>query len=149
MMQRPTWLALSVLVVLALAMAACGTSAPAATDTTDTTPSAETSPSAADSPSAEPGGETGGDAETVALTGFAFAPEELTISAGTEVTFVNEDAAAHTVTEGTDGTAVDDPIIDEELGGGAETSFTFDEPGTYELTCRFHPTMQMTVVVEG
>ncbi|HEX7195638.1 MAG TPA: plastocyanin/azurin family copper-binding protein, partial [Candidatus Limnocylindria bacterium] len=62
--------------------------------------------------------------------------------------FVNADAAAHTVTEGTDGVAADDPIIDEELTQNGSTSFTFDEAGTYEITCLFHPSMNMTIVVE-
>ena len=28
-------------------------------------------------------------------------------------------------------------------------SVTFDEPGTYDITCEIHPSMQMTVIVEG
>jgi len=26
---------------------------------------------------------------------------------------------------------------------------TFDEPGTYEITCKIHPSMQMTITVEA
>ena len=79
---------------------------------------------------------------------FAFDPEELTIAVGTTVNFVNADSAAHTVTEGTDGTAVADPIIDEELEQGGSTSYTFDEAGTYDITCKIHPSMQLTITVE-
>lgn len=61
---------------------------------------------------------------------------------------MNADGAAHTVTEGTDGAAVDDPILDEELQPNGVTTFAFDEPGTYQITCLFHPSMNMTVVVE-
>ena len=53
------------------------------------------------------------------------------------------------MTEGTDGVAVDDPIIDVELAANQAESFTFDEPGTYQITCLFHPSMNMTVIVEG
>ena len=61
---------------------------------------------------------------------------------------VNADAAAHTVTEGVDGVAAEDPIIDEELSQSGSTSFTFDELGTYDITCLFHPSMNMSIVVE-
>jgi plastocyanin len=92
------------------------------------------------------GSSAGGDGgETVSLSGAQFAPGTLTIPAGTTVTFTN--TSGHTVTEGTDGQAVDDPIIDED--GGADIEFTFDEPGTYNLTCKVHSTMNMTITVEG
>ena len=78
-----------------------------------------------------------------------FIPELLTVAVGTEVTWVNDDSYEHTVTEGTDGDAVEDPIVDEPIAAGATLSVTFDEPGTYDITCEIHPTMQMTVVVEG
>jgi plastocyanin len=88
----------------------------------------------------------GGDAgETVSLAGGQFAPTTLTIPAGTTVTFT--DTANHTVTEGTDGTAVEDPIVDEN--GGSDIDVTFDEPGTYDITCKIHPNMNMTITVEG
>ena len=93
------------------------------------------------------GDDGGGDAgETVSLEGGAFSPATLTISAGTTVTFT--DTTGHTVTEGTDGTAVDDPIVDEE-GGADPIEVTFDEAGTYDLTCKIHPSMHMTITVEG
>ena len=85
-----------------------------------------------------------GDGETVSLSGSQFSPATLTIAAGTTVTFT--DTAGHTVTEGTGGQAVDDPIIDEQ--GGSDIVFTFDEAGTYPLTCRIHTSMQMTITVE-
>jgi plastocyanin len=88
------------------------------------------------------GGDTG---ETVSLSGSQFSPSSLTIPAGTTVTFTN--TSGHTVTEGTDGQPVDDPIIDEQ--GGEDIVFTFDEPGTYDLTCRIHSSMHMTITVEG
>jgi plastocyanin len=92
------------------------------------------------------GGEAGA---TVQLTGFAFSPAELTVTAGTTVTFVNNDGAAHTVTEGTDGTAAENARFDEQVADGAEVTVTFDDPGTYQVTCTIHPSMNMTVIVEG
>ncbi|MEO7295675.1 MAG: plastocyanin/azurin family copper-binding protein [Candidatus Limnocylindria bacterium] len=135
---------------LVLILAACtGTPEATISETVGATISEERSQteSAAPSESAE-ASEDAGEEATVRLSQFAFDTEELTIAAGTEVSFVNADAAAHTVTEGTDGEAADDPIIDEELQQNGTASFTFDEPGTYQITCLFHAQMNMTVVVE-
>ena len=91
------------------------------------------------------GGGGGGGGETVSMANTQFTPSELTIPAGTTVTFT--DTSGHTVTEGTDGEPVDDPIVDED--GGSDIDVTFDEPGTYNITCKIHPTMNMTITVEG
>jgi plastocyanin len=82
---------------------------------------------------------------TVSLSGSQFSPSSLTIPAGTTVTFT--DTSGHTVTEGSDGVAVDDPIVDEQ--GGSDIEVTFDEPGTYNITCKVHSSMNMTITVEG
>ncbi len=153
---------LSLIAGLALVLAACGGTTSSTTFSTaggeasdepsqaaTATPSAaiEPSESAAASDAAEPS-EAAAEEALVRLIQFQFDPPELTITAGTEVSFVNADSAAHTVTEGTDGEAADDPIIDEELQRNGSTSFTFDETGTYEITCRFHGSMNMTITVE-
>jgi plastocyanin len=89
----------------------------------------------------------GGDAsETVSLSGGQFSPSSLTIPVGTTVTFT--DTSGHTVTEGADGEAVDDPFVDES-GGSTPIEVTFDEAGTFNLTCTIHPSMNMTITVEG
>ncbi len=118
---------LGLLLVLLMALAACASA---------TTSSA---------PATGDGGDGGDTGETVSLAGDQFTPSTLTIPAGTTVTFT--DTANHTVTEGTDGTAVDDPIVDED--GGSDIVVSFDEPGTYDITCKIHPNMNMTVTVEG
>jgi plastocyanin len=89
----------------------------------------------------------GGDADTVVISGFDFG-DDITVPAGTTVTFQNDDDAAHTVTEGTDGSPAEGAAFDEEVEGGASVEITFDEAGTFDVTCRFHPDMQMTVTVE-
>lgn len=97
----------------------------------------------------EPSEEAAADgAEVVRQINAVFEPSELTISVGTEVVFTNEDSYAHTVSEGTDGNVVDDPIVDEEVAAGGEVRVTFDEAGTYDITCEIHPDMQMTITVE-
>jgi plastocyanin len=120
------------ILVLVLLLAACSNNA------------ASSAPAADGGGAATDDGSSGGG-ETVSLAGFAFSPSELTIPAGTTVTFT--DTANHTVTEGTDGEAVDVPIVDED--GGSDIEVTFDEPGTYNITCKIHPDMNMTITVEG
>lgn len=100
---------------------------------------------ASSAPAGDGGG--GGDSgETVSLSGGQFSPSTLTIPVGTTVTFT--DSSGHTVTEGTDGEAVDDPIVDED-GGSEPIEVTFDEAGTFDITCKIHPAMNMTITVEG
>jgi len=85
----------------------------------------------------------------VRIRNSAYDPTELTIPAGTEVTFLNADGFTHTVTEGTDGQPVGDPIVDEEIDQNGSVSVTFDEPGTYNITCKIHSSMNITITVEG
>lgn len=118
---------LGLLLALIMVLAACGSGA------------------ASSAPATGDAGDGGDAGETVSLAGGQFAPTTLTIPAGTTVTFT--DTANHTVTEGTDGTAVDDPIVDEN--GGSDVVVTFEEPGTYDITCKIHPNMNMTITVEG
>ena len=75
------------------------------------------------------------------IAGFAFAPAELHVEAGTEVTWTNADPAPHTVT-GDDGTFDSGTLDPDEV-----FSFRFDRPGTYPYTCSIHPTMRGTVHV--
>jgi plastocyanin len=83
-----------------------------------------------------------GAGDSVEIVEFEFDPEELTVPAGTTVTFTNQDKAPHTAT-------ADDSSFDtEELEKGDSAEETFDEPGTYSYYCRFHVFMKGSVVVE-
>ena len=83
-----------------------------------------------------------GGEETVEIADLAFAPDELTVAVGSEVTWVNNDTVAHTATS-------DDDVFDSgNLDEGQEFSFTFDEAGTFSYVCEIHPTMTGTIVVE-
>jgi plastocyanin len=142
--------ALLAAVLLVTALAACSSTESATPD------AAEPSGTAAQTESAEPSASEAAEseapaaeAERVRIDGSEFDPAEMTIAAGTEVQFVNADGFAHTVTEGTDGQAVADPIVDEEIAQNGTVSVTFDEPGTYDITCEIHPSMNMTITVEG
>jgi len=136
--------------LLMMALAACSSTESATPGASEPTETAAQTESAAPSESEAAESEApDAEAERVRIDGSAFDPEELTIAAGTEVQFVNADGFAHTVTEGTGGQAVDDPIVDEEIAQNATVSVTFDEPGTYDITCEIHPSMNMTITVEG
>jgi plastocyanin len=84
----------------------------------------------------------------VTITGNSFG-DDFTIAAGDSVVFVNDAGVDHTVTNGVEGTANEDALFNVELATG-ETSdpIVFDEPGTYDVTCLIHPSMQLTITVE-
>lgn len=152
MLRSPSGRLLALPTLLALVLVACGGGAAseAASEVASAPPSEAAQPSEMAEPSSDAGAsEPAEDSTEVRLAGFAFSPGQITVAAGTAVTFVNEDEAPHTVTHGSDGRAEAEAIVDESLASGAELTFTFEEPGTYQITCKIHPSMNMTVVVEG
>lgn len=82
-----------------------------------------------------------GEGESVVIKDFAFNPQTLTIKVGTTVTWTNEDSALHTVTA--------EGIFDSgALSKGESWAYTFEEIGTYDYMCTFHPYMEGTIIVE-
>lgn len=102
-----------------------------------------------DSTSPGPGG------ATVTTKLLTYEPEELTVPAGTTVTWKAGDGVGHTVTTGTftvggDGLRTEenpDGQVDQPLSRGKDVTFTFDEPGTYTYFCSIHKGMSGEVVV--
>jgi plastocyanin len=81
-------------------------------------------------------------AETsVRIADFAFMPKEVTVPAGTTVTWPNEDSTPHTVV------ANDDAFDSGRLDWGQQFQHVFMEPGAYAYHCSFHPGMMGMVVV--
>ena len=81
--------------------------------------------------------------ESVTIKGFAFSPGTVTIAAGQDVEWANEDATNHTAT-------ADDGTWDTQtIAAGETTSLTFDTPGTYPYHCAIHSSMHGTLVVEA
>jgi plastocyanin len=157
MHRPPTSILLAVVASLALVLAACGGTAeatpteaelPATDPTMEATPEATASPEEDETDAAEPTDEAS-NGEEVIVGASSFGPGQLTVAAGTDVTFNNTSSFPHTITHGSNGRAVDDPAFDRNIGEGATVTITFDEPGTYEVTCKIHPSMNMTIVVEG
>ena len=79
---------------------------------------------------------------TVSIENLDFGPNTLTITAGTTVTWVNNDTTSHTAS------AADKAFDSGNLAPGDSYSFTFDAPGTYAYACMYHPNMTATIIVE-
>lgn len=73
---------------------------------------------------------------------FMFAPTSLTVSAGSTVTWTNQDDEPHTV--------VSDTGLFRSAAMDTKESFAFrfDKPGTYHYACSIHPRMVGTIVVQ-
>jgi plastocyanin len=111
-------------VLLAVAFAACSGGAG--------------SPSPTEAPSAAaPGDATG----AVSVVDFGFEPADLTVAAGTTVTWTNTGAATHTV-KWSDGTPES-----SGLTSGATYQRTFDTAGTFPYVCGIHGSMSGTITV--
>jgi plastocyanin len=83
-------------------------------------------------------------AETeVTIDNFTFAPERVSVKAGTIVTWINRDDIPHMVTSATR------IFKSKALDTDDKFSFTFTTPGTYEYFCSLHPHMKATIVVEA
>ena len=105
-----------------LAIAACQT-APTEADQTS---------AGSDAPTAAEEAEPADDFVQIDITGFSFAPGEITIAAGTTVIWRHDSTAPHTVT------ADEGHFRSDTLNNGDEFSFTFEEPGSYPYYCEFH-----------
>jgi plastocyanin len=78
---------------------------------------------------------------SVKIGNFTFAPQQVTVKAGTIVTWVNDDDIPHTV--------VSMPNVrSKPLDSGDKFSFTFTTPGSYKYFCSLHPHMTGTIVVQ-
>jgi plastocyanin len=96
---------------------------------------------------ARPRAAEGGESRTVEVVikkDMTFNPEKLTIKAGDNVVWVNEDAVAHTATA-TDG-SWDTGLIP---AGGRSKAITFKRAGTVQYVCTPHRRMmKASIVVE-
>jgi plastocyanin len=104
------------------------------------------------------GGATAGGSTINILEGSSiqgspdYDPDELTVSAGTEVTVVNQDTVLHTATSGT---GPQDPESAQQFdtslinaGESATLSLAQVTPGQYDYYCIVHPYMTGKIVVQ-
>ena len=85
-----------------------------------------------------------GTPNTVTIDNFSFAPQTLTVKAGTTVTWTNRDDIPHGI-----GSANNAFKRSQALDTDDSFSFTFTTPGTYQYFCYLHPHMVGSIVVEA
>lgn len=128
-MKLAKYIIVSVLVFIILAAAVgCGSSGTPASPS----PSAQTSSSAAPV-SAETG-------QSVIMQNRAFSPAEISIKKGETVTWTNGESSVHNVVSVT--------FKSDTMKKGDTFSYTFNETGTFDYTCTFHPGMDGKVIVK-
>jgi plastocyanin len=78
----------------------------------------------------------------VDISDFSFAPAQLTVPAGTTVTWINHDDEPHTIAES------NMLFKSHALDTGDKFSFTFTTPGRFQYFCTIHAHMVGSVVVQ-
>ena len=78
---------------------------------------------------------------SVKIDNFTFNPAELTVTAGTTVTWQNVDDIPHTVV------ALKAKMRSKPLDTNDSFSFTFNDPGEFTYFCSLHPHMVGKVIV--
>jgi nitrite reductase (NO-forming)/hydroxylamine reductase len=136
-------------IVLVLLAAACST--PAVTTPTSLPPTATLPPPPATmtpppSPTevvqpSPPSGVAGVTEATVAIQDMAFKPHTLIVATGAQVTWINEDDVAHTVSSS------EGWFESGQLQGQAQFIHQFEQAGTYRYRCGNHPDMEGVVLV--
>jgi YVTN family beta-propeller protein len=76
----------------------------------------------------------------ITISGFAFTPTLLQVSAGETVTWLNDDGAPHSI-------ALKNGKASDTLMPGSTYSAGFDQPGDYDYLCSIHPYMSGKIVV--
>src|SRR5512144_1664825 len=79
----------------------------------------------------------------IKIDNFSFAPQNVTIAAGTHVTWTNHDDIPHTVVSD-DKTTFKSQALDTD----EKFTVTFTKPGTYNYFCSIHPKMTAKIVVQ-
>ena len=120
------------LVVVALALGACGK---------DNKGTKEATPSSTTAQGAVP---LSGNAP-VEIVNFEFKPQKVTVKPGTKVTWTNGDTAIHSIK---DTSSLATPVS-KELGKGDTFDITYAMPGSYSYICGIHNYMMGTVDVVG
>jgi len=78
----------------------------------------------------------------VKVDNFTFAPEALTVSLNTTVTWVNKDDIPHVIASN------DGLFKSKALDTDQKYSYTFNKAGTYSYYCSIHPKMVGKIVVQ-
>ncbi|MGB9978460.1 cupredoxin domain-containing protein [Methanobacterium sp.] len=79
---------------------------------------------------------------TVMIQNFTFTPNSLTVKAGTNITWINQDSAVHDVKS--DSRVFASP----DLNKGEKYTYNFTKPGEYSYYCDEHPSMTGKIIVQ-
>jgi plastocyanin len=107
-------------------------------------PANEPSTGAASSQKAAHAGTEENAPNQVIIDNFAFRPREMTIPAGTKVTWVNHDDVPHTATSTAKPRSFDSGTLDTD----GHFSHVFATPGTFNYFCAVHPHMTGKIIVK-
>jgi len=78
---------------------------------------------------------------TIEIKNFSFTPSDLTVTAGTTVTWNQNDSASHTIVS-------DGLFTSPTLATGKTYSFKFEKAGEYSYYCSIHPSMKGKITVK-
>lgn len=78
----------------------------------------------------------------IKIDNFAFAPQTITVSAGTTMTWINHDDIPHSVVE------KNTLFHSKALDTNDSYSFTFKQAGSYDYFCGLHPHMTGKIIVK-
>ena len=132
---------LTACIALTLTFAACGDDND---DSGDSSGAGATTTEQTDTTAAEkPAG--GGETASVDMKDIQFMPKDITVKAGTTITWTNSDSVAHTVTkEGGPGGDFDSGNVEP----GETFELTADVPGKVDYVCTIHPGQAGTFTVK-
>lgn len=72
----------------------------------------------------------------------SYSPNPINIKSGETITWYNADTISHTVTSGSDGEPNEGELFDSDaILSNQAYSLKFDDKGTFEYYCIYHPTM--------
>jgi plastocyanin len=80
----------------------------------------------------------------IVIDNFTYNPAEITITAGTKVTWVNHDDVPHTATSNVKPRKFDSGTLDTD----DKFSYVFTAPGTYDYFCAVHKHMTARITVK-
>lgn len=81
------------------------------------------------------------ETNSVDISNFSFNPADITVKAGTAITFTNNDGTTHTVT-------ADNGKFDQQIDAGQSITITVSDAGIYTYHCKIHSNMTGTIRVQ-
>jgi plastocyanin len=78
---------------------------------------------------------------------YAFSPDKITVPAGTEIIWINNDSRNHTVTSDLTVKSPEEKFDSGIIKPGEKFSHTFKNPGYYSYYCKIHTYMKGLVIV--